>query len=204
MHMEMQQKLLRALQENVITRVGGVRQIPVDVRIIAATNANLEDKVAEGSFRQDLYYRLNVIQIKTPSLKERREDIPLLVERYLTQGIPASKRKRIDKKALAVMMKYDWPGNVRQLINAIEYASIMCKNNIIGPGDLPLELLKGENLPLAAQTERELTLKEAMADYVNYVIKAHGGNISRSAKVLGVSRSTVYKFIGGISDEKEV
>ena len=202
MSIEMQQKLLRALQENIIVRVGGTKQIPVNVRIIAATNTSLEEKVSNGSFRRDLYYRLNVIQIKTPSLRDRRDDIPLLVENYLSQSAIPSNRKKIDNKALSILVNYDWPGNVRQLINTIKYASIMCDRKTITSTDLPLELLGKESWLLPEQFARQLSLKHAMSDYIRYIVKTNNGNVSNASKILGISRTTVYKFLeeGFISD----
>jgi transcriptional regulator of acetoin/glycerol metabolism len=191
---EMQQKLLRALQESVVVRVWGTKQIPVDLRVIAATNAKLEDRIVEGLFRSDLYYRLNVVHINMPALRERREDIPLIIDAFLS-GMPSTKRKRVDKRAMAVLTSCDWPGNIRQLQNAIEYAAIMCKNDTISVEDLPLELQKGQAIRLMARQERQPSLEQAMGEYARHVLDASNGNISRAAKVLGVSRSTVYKFI---------
>jgi PAS domain S-box-containing protein len=191
---EMQQKLLRVLQENVVTRIGGTKRIPVDVRVIAATNVKLEDLIAEGLFRHDLYYRLNVAHIRTPALRERKDDIPLLIEAFLLK-LPLTKRKRADKRAMAALSSYDWPGNIRQLQNAIEYAAIMSRNDAILVEDLPLELQKGRALKLIGDGEGQASLKQAMGAYVRHVVDANGSNISRAAKILDISRSTVYKFM---------
>ncbi|MDR2295752.1 MAG: sigma 54-interacting transcriptional regulator, partial [Clostridiales Family XIII bacterium] len=194
MSSEMQQKLLRVLQESIVTRIGGTKQIPVDVRVIAATNVKPEALIAEGLFRHDLYYRLNVAHIKTPALRERREDIPLLIEAFLSR-MPRTMRKRVDKRAIAVLASYDWPGNIRQLQNAIEYAAIMCRNDTISVEDLPLELRKGQTLRLMGGGERQPSLRQAMGEYVRHVVGASNDNISRAAEILDVSRSTVYKFM---------
>jgi transcriptional regulator of acetoin/glycerol metabolism len=199
---EMQQKLLRVLQESVVVRVGGTKQIPVDVRVIDATNVKLEDRIEDGLFRSDLYYRLNVVHIKMPALRERREDIPLIISAFLS-GMPSTKRKRVDKRAMAVLTSCDWPGNIRQLQNAIEYAAIMCKNDAISAEDLPLELQKGQAIRLMVRQERQPNLEQAMGEYVRHVVDASNDNISRAAKVLGVSRSTVYKFIRKERDEND-
>ncbi|MDR1247448.1 MAG: sigma 54-interacting transcriptional regulator [Clostridiales Family XIII bacterium] len=193
---EMQQKLLRVLQESVVTRIGGTKQIPVDVRVIAATNVKLENLIAEGLFRHDLYYRLNVAHINTPALCERSEDIPLLIEAFLSK-MSLTKRKRVDKRAMSALVSYDWPGNIRQLQNAIEYAAIMCRNDTIFAEDLPLELQKGRALRLigGAGNEKQPSLDEAMGEYVRHVVGSNNDNISRAAKALNVSRSTVYKFM---------
>ncbi|MDR2771533.1 MAG: sigma-54-dependent Fis family transcriptional regulator [Clostridiales Family XIII bacterium] len=191
---EMQQKLLRVLQESVVTRIGGTKQIPVDVRVIAATNVKLEDRIAEGLFRHDLYYRLNVAHIKTPALRDRREDIPLLIESFLAR-MTRTMRKRVDKRAMAVLASFDWPGNIRQLQNAIEYAAIMCRNDTISVEDLPLELQKSRTLQLMGDRERQPSLQQAMGEYVRHVVAANNDNVSRASKILDISRSTVYKFM---------
>jgi transcriptional regulator with GAF, ATPase, and Fis domain len=135
----MQSKLLRILQEGVFYRVGGNESIPVDVRVISATNRNIVEEVEEGRFREDLFYRLNVVQIHMPTLRERKEDIPLLSEYFLDifksdKGIPTLK---ISKKAMNAMIQYDWPGNVREMKNAIERAVVMGNGSEILPEDLP-------------------------------------------------------------------
>ncbi|MDR2132582.1 MAG: sigma-54-dependent Fis family transcriptional regulator [Clostridiales Family XIII bacterium] len=199
---EMQQKLLRVLQESVVTRIGGTKQTPVDVRVIAATNVKLEDLIAEGLFRNDLYYRLNVAHIRTPSLRERRDDIPPLIEAFLSRMFPA-KRMRVDKRAMAALTSYGWPGNIRQLQNAIEYAAIMCKNDTIFVEDLPFELRNGQGIRLIGDREPQMNLRRAMGEYVRHVVDANDGNISRAAKILDLSRSTVYKFLRGEGGEDD-
>jgi PAS domain S-box-containing protein len=191
---EMQQKLLRVLQESLVTRIGGTKQMPVDVRVIAATNVNLENRIAEGLFRRDLYYRLNVVDIKTPALRERREDIPLLIDAFLAR-IPSARRKRVDKRAISVLASYDWPGNIRQLQNAIEYAAIMCRNDTILVDDLPMELQRGPTIRLPGTQETQPNLEQAMGAYVRHVVSANNDNISKAAGILNISRSTVYKFM---------
>lgn len=196
MPVEMQQKLLRVLQENVVTRIGGSKQIPVDVRVIAATNARLEDKVLDGSFRSDLYYRLNVVYIKTPVLRECRDDIPVIIESFLSKNMVGTKGKKIDKKALDILTSYDWPGNVRQLHNVIEYGKMMCKKDVILAQDLPLELLQGHSIQIVAKDERQVDLKQAIEDYIKYIVQINGNNICKAARILDISRSTVYKYLG--------
>jgi transcriptional regulator of acetoin/glycerol metabolism len=197
---EMQRKLLRVLQENMITHIGGSRQIPVDVRVIAATNINLEELVAQGLFRHDLYYRLNVLHIKTPTLRERREDIPLLINAFLSEET-SGRRKRVDKKAMSLLEAYEWPGNIRQLHNAMEYAIIMYKGDTITVQDLPLEIQKDYGVrPTLDEDEAMHTLDDAMREYVQRVLLASNNNISKAANLLNVSRSTVYKYAKEIKE----
>ena len=194
MSMEMQQKLLRVLQENVISRIGGAKQIPVDVRIIAATNVNLEEKIIKGTFRQDLYYRLNVIHIQTPSLRERPEDISLLAN-YFISKMSSGKNIRMDNKVIKAIESFDWPGNVRQLQNAVEYAMIMSKDNTIKLENLPMEVTKEYNMSAETIEPESVPLNKMIADYVNYVVKNSNENISKAADTLKVSRSTIYKYL---------
>lgn len=201
MPMEMQQKLLRTLQEKVVVRVGGSKQIPFDVRIMAASNASLEKRVQEGTFREDLYYRLNVINIKIPSLRERREDIPILVDYYLSKDTPFTRRKRFSSEAMNRLVSYCWPGNVRQLINSIEYAVIMSRQHIIEVCDLPSDFNENENASKEVfssgeySAENVMPLKEFTRKYVNKVVELNGFNITQAAKQLGITRATIYKMI---------
>ncbi len=198
---DMQVKLLRVLQENSITRVGGNSPIAVDIRIIAATNVDLKSLVDSGKFREDLYYRLNVINITTPPLRERKSDIPLLIKTYLEKNLLRNKKMDIEKSAINILQKYDWPGNVRQLYNAIERAGIMASKSIIKESDLPLEIRQntedehtssGRN---AYAPQKEMTIAEMNRQYARYILEKNNNNISKTAKILGLSRATVYKMI---------
>lgn len=189
----MQVKLLRFLQEGTFEKVGGEKTISVDARVISATNKNLKQEVQEGSFREDLFYRLNVIPITVPPLRERKTDIPLLVDHFLKQ-MPGHKNHqefKIADKALSIMMDYRWPGNVRELQNCIQFSIVRCEGGIIRPMDLPLELKQFTPKILSRGPARKLdplAVKEAL-------IKT-GGNKVKAAKLLGVGRATLYRFIG--------
>jgi transcriptional regulator with PAS, ATPase and Fis domain len=192
---EMQMKLLRVLQDGAITRVGGTEKVQVDVRVIAATNTDLKRAVARGEFREDLFYRLNVLHIVMPSLRERREDIPIIIQKLL-QSHPAAKRKAtVSPEAMELLAAYDWPGNIRQLNNVIERALIMSSDGRIKAEDLPLELTGGSGL-IAGRAEREiLPLDEMALRYVREAVAENGGNVSKAAKILRISRTTVYKML---------
>lgn len=197
MNLEMQQKLLRALEENAVTRIGGSKQIPFDVRIIAASNASLAQRVEEKTFREDLYYRIGVMNIKIPSLRERREDIPLLVEHFLSKDTPITKKKHMDEDAMNKLVNYSWPGNIRQLINAIEYAKIMTNAQEIHAEDLPLTMQPADAKGAKGKERHFESLKSITYRYVNEVIKANDNNISKAARVLGISRATIYNIMKG-------
>jgi Nif-specific regulatory protein len=193
----MQSKLLRILQEGVFYRVGGNESIPVDVRVISATNRNIVEEVEEGRFREDLFYRLNVVQIHMPTLRERKEDIPLLAEYFLDlfksdKGIPTLK---ISKKAMNAMIQYDWPGNVREMKNAIERAVVMGNGSEILPEDLPQFASKPGYPGLTVG----LTLKEAIdlfkKEFINLNLKHTSGNRSIAAKNMQIQRTYLSRLI---------
>ncbi len=199
---EMQTKLLRVLQEGHLKRVGGITPIYTDVRVIAATNSNLFDALRDGSFREDLYYRLNVFEITIPSLKERKEDIPLLINHFLAKSNLNKRRNyKIDKKAIIALQEYEWPGNVRQLENAIERALIMSGERNIRVEDLPMEIseLRNEKHWNGAIGT---TLEEKMKEYIEQVLIKNGHNVTRTAKELNVSRSKVYSVIRKLEEKK--
>ncbi len=191
-----QAKVLRVLQEKEFQAVGGERTIKVDVRIIAATNQDLHAAIAEGRFREDLYYRLNVVEITVPGLRERREDIPLLADHFLKRF--AQKNHRLIKgfaaRAMQLLMRYDWPGNVRELENVIERAVILSRDDTIAPADLPatLQSLLGEEAPPAlAGHEPAHTLKAAEKEMILKTLEQTDGNRTRAAAILGISRRTL-------------
>ncbi|MEO0083501.1 MAG: sigma-54 dependent transcriptional regulator [candidate division WOR-3 bacterium] len=196
-NLKTQVDLLRFLQEREFRRLGGSELIKVDVRIIAATNKNLKELVNQGKFRNDLYYRLNVFTITLPPLRERKEDIPLLVahfiEKYRIEN--AKDIERISEPALQILMDYDWPGNVRQLENAIEHAVVIARGNIIQPEDLPTNLLKKEKSAGPAANNKPLTLDEMEKQHIINVLKQTNNNISRAAEILGINRATLYRKI---------
>jgi PAS domain S-box-containing protein len=195
MPMEMQKKLLRVLQEGTISRIGSTEKIDVDIRVIAATNVDLQQAVEEGQFRKDLYYRLNVFHIMVPALKERKEDIPLLARHFINKYLPSRRNIWVEDQAMEALKNYDWPGNIRELNNVIERALIMCGGNIITVRDLPLEIQESRNLLYDCDL-KGLSLKDAMKKYLERVLDENGGNISKASKILGVSRSTIYRILG--------
>ncbi len=189
MSLKTQAKLLRVLEEEAVQRVGGGEPIKVDVRVIAASNKNLKDEIERGNFREDLYYRLSVIPIKVPSLKERKEDVPFLVDHFLREFCVENgkKLKKITSEALDLMSRYDWPGNVRELKNLIERLVIMVPGNTVTTMDIPLSL----------REKSQPSLREAKQEFEKYLItqtlRANRGNISKSAKILKIDRSLLYQ-----------
>ena len=193
MSMDMQIKLLRVLQEGVFTKVGDPTPIATDVRIIAATNADLKKAVEEGTFREDLFYRLNVFYIKLPSLKERKEDIPLLIKHFLKESKLVKSTVDIENQAVKVLQNNDWPGNIRQLNNAIERALIMSNSQVIKVSDLPLDVLNEKDEKL--YSENIIPLHDKMREYVKAALHKNNQNVSKTAELLGISRTTLYKMI---------
>jgi Nif-specific regulatory protein len=191
-----QAKLLRVLQTREFERVGGTRPIKVDVRTIAATNRDLEADVKTGKFREDLYYRLNVVSIPMPPLRERREDIPLLAKHFLADSSKKCKRRvtGISEEANRLMCAYDWPGNVRQLENAIERAVIMAATELIEPGDLPKTILESKVTP---KVYRE-TMRESKRELITKTLKQTGGNVTEAAKLLGIHPNNLHRLISNL------
>jgi len=193
----LQAKLLRVLCEKVIEREGGQKPIVVDVRVITATNRDLQQLVAEGCFREDLFYRLNVIPIHLPPLRERREDIPLLAEAFIERTRLKTRKPVADlsKEALELLMRYDWPGNVRELINAMEYAFMLCPEGNILPEHLPVHLSqKGAVRPWGTSKAQEGSRARDKESLVR-ALKGAGGKMKAAAKSLGVSRVTLWKWL---------
>ena len=191
-----QVKLLRVLEEKEIERVGDHHPIAVDVRIITATNKNLETLIARGNFREDLFFRINVFPIHCPPLAERMEDIPMIVHSFIKSNTLTGHKKilGVTPEAMEVLTTYSWPGNVRELRNAIEYAFVLCPGGGIGKQHLPPKVLKGiENHALADATATPDDIRER-EELLN-VLRQVAGNQSQAAKVLGVSRVTVWKKI---------
>jgi len=200
----LQAKILRVLQEGEITRVGSARSIPVDVRVIAATNRNLRQMVEEKRFRQDLYYRLSVLPIYVPALREHREDLPLLINHILNKLAKTTGHKitGVSPEYLEILKQYDFPGNVRELENIIERSVLLATGNLLSPDTLPSEVIESaEVAELVKKTvENGLSLKKAKAriteriesKLIERVIKECNGNYSLAAKKLGISRSALY------------
>lgn len=199
----MQVKLLRALQEGEVRPVGGSRARQVDARVIAATNRNLEADVAAGRFREDLYYRLSTVMLRVPPLRQRREDLPLLVEVFLQRAAKAHGRSLwLDPAALAVLTAYDFPGNIRELQAAVEYAALYARGGVIRPEDLPLKLQTPGARSGATPTSDAApsvfadlpTLDELERRYLVHVLEAVKGNRTRAAEIMGIDRRTLYRM----------
>jgi len=193
----MQVKLLRFLQEGTLEKVGGEKTIDVDVRVISATNKDLRQEVQEVNFREDLFYRLNVIPITVPPLRERKTDIPLLVDHFLRQflGQADDQEFKISEEALSMMLDYRWPGNVRELQNCVQFSIVRCKNGLIRPKDLPLELKQFMPTATKQGPARKLDPFSVKAALIKT-----GGNKVQAAKQLGVGRATLYRFLGSHPD----
>ncbi len=188
--MRMQIDLLRVLEDRIFYRVGGTQPLEVDFRVIAATNRDLLESIKEGVFREDLYYRLNVISLQMPPLRERKEDIPMLAEHFLARFAQETNKSMdsIQREAIDEMMLYEWPGNVRELENAIERAVVVGKSRYLMPEDLPIfrpDFVKPPNN----------TLKEIEKAHIIQILKDNDWNMSRSAKILAIDRSTLYSKI---------
>lgn len=189
-----QVKLLRVLQERTFERVGGEKSVEVDVRVVAATNRNLEEEVKAGKFREDLFYRLNVVRIEMPSLRERMDDIPLLMHSFLREFNIENKKniKGFDKASKAAMIKYSWPGNIRELKNAVESAVVMCTGEEIKMEDLPKSIRsQGEEKVISIPIG--ITMDEAEKIIIQENLAANKGNKSRTADILGIGRKTLHR-----------
>ncbi len=191
----LQVKLLRVLQERVVRRVGGRENIPIDIRLVSASNEDLEERVRRGEFRQDLFYRLNVVPVRLPDLKDRREDIPLLVHHFLEKfaqqlGEPV---RRFSNDAMRVLMTHTWPGNVRELENAVEHALTMGRGEILLPEDLPVSVTAPERDIVSEATLDDLTLADLERRYIIRVLEKMGGHQLKTARVLGIDRRTLYR-----------
>ena len=190
-----QVKLLRVIQEREVIPVGATEQIPVDVRIVAATNRDLDEEIRRGGFRSDLFYRLNVITLHLPPLRERPDDVPLLAELFLQRTSAARGREmRLAPETLDLMQTYDWPGNVRELENALERAAVMTAEGDILPSALPARLTERAPQPLVtASLPPNPTMEIIERAYIHWVLHSEGGNKTRAAEVLGIDPSTLYR-----------
>jgi len=196
--LNIQSKLLRVIQEREVMRIGGSRPIKVDVRILAATNVNLEDLVRKGRFREDLFYRLNVVPVLLPPLRKRKEDIPLLASHFLRKyGTRASRNvTAFSPRALKALQDYDWPGNIRELENTIERAVVLSKKDILEPQDLMYcGLSAGDARPGQEMGGGFRKLEDVEKEHIRSVLRAHLGNRSRTAAVLGIDRKTLWAKI---------
>ncbi len=193
----MQVKLLRFLQEGKFERVGGEQTIAVDIRVVSATNKNLRKEVERNRFREDLFYRLNVIPIRLPPLRERKIDIPALIDHFLNEAAERYGREPLNvaSQALALMLDYHWPGNVRELQNAVQFAFVKCGGKLITPENLPLELREA-----GARCARRGPAKKLEVETVRAALARSGGNKVKAAKLMGVGRATLYRFLSDHPD----
>jgi DNA-binding NtrC family response regulator len=192
--MSTQIKILRVLQERQFERVGGEKTITVDVRIVAATNRNLEEEIKKGTFREDLFYRLNVVHLEVPPLRERRDDIPLLMTAFLDQANKENNRniKDISSEAKNAIYSYDWPGNIRELRNCIEAAVVLCRGNVIELGDLPPQV-RGSGKNAKVDLDVGISLAEGERRLILSTITACKGNKTKAAQILGIGRKTLHR-----------
>ena len=197
MPLTMQSILLRVLQEKKIIRVGGTRQIDVDVRILAATNRDLLEEVKNKTFRQDLFYRINVVSLDIPPLRWRRDDIPLLVDHFLAKyQLPEQHVKCISPEAMEILLHYDYPGNVRELENIIERTLAMCREEEIQPYHLPPELEQPTSILIPHPREELMgvqTLAEHSRNYIISVLTRVDGNKTKAAKILNIDRVSLWR-----------
>ncbi|MCK5055826.1 MAG: sigma-54-dependent Fis family transcriptional regulator [Candidatus Aminicenantes bacterium] len=191
--------LLRVLQDRIIYRLGSTKPVNVDIRVISATHRNLEEAIREGAFREDLYYRLNVVTINVPPLRDKKEDIPLLANHFLHKFVLANSKKveGISGEAMEILIRYNWPGNIRELENVIERAVVICKNNEIVPDDLSEVIKKSSNDTIPR------TLDESEKQHVTRILNENNWNIKKSAEELGIDRATLYNKIKKYEIEKQ-
>ncbi|MGO9602614.1 MAG: sigma-54 interaction domain-containing protein [Candidatus Binataceae bacterium] len=199
MRLEMQAKLLRVLEEKKSRRVGGSRPIPFDVRVLAATNRQPIRAIREGRLREDLYFRLNVLSIELPPLRNRVEDLPLLAEEFLRQFNQAHSKsvQGFEDDCLTRLKTYSWPGNVRELRNVVERAVIMCPSSMLSIRDLPVELTYqiGPALDLSFAIRPGASLKEVQVEFIFRTLQSVNGDKTRAARILGIGRRTLYGLI---------
>lgn len=197
MPLTMQVKLLRVLQERKIIRVGGTTEIPIDIRILAASNRDLQEEARKGTFRQDLFYRLNVVSLTIPPLRERKDDIPQLVQHFLAKNpLPSGDVKSISSEALALLEEYDYPGNVRELENIVERSLALCNESEIKPHHLPHNINKWHPVQTKqpeAETDDLCSFEENERNYILKVLESCGGNKTKAAKLMGIDRVSLWR-----------
>jgi DNA-binding NtrC family response regulator len=209
MPLSLQAKLLRVLQNQELQRVGSPVVRKVNVRVVAATNRDLPEMVSQGKFREDLYFRLCMVELKVPSLAERREDLPLL-QRHFLKSFAAQYKKPLaglTRRAQTLMSRYSWPGNVRELENVIGHACMMAESEVIDVRDLPERI---QNLPATpkAESEEQLSMDQVAQMHAQRVLARVGGNKARAAEILGISRTYLYELLKrntmdqGLQDEE--
>ena len=205
---KVQAKVLRVLQEGEFEKVGGHKTEKVDVRVLAATNKNLEQEIREGGFREDLLFRLNVVPIVSPALRQRRDDIPVLVEHFVESYSRenGTRAKKVSAEAMQALRSYDWPGNIREVKNIVERLMIMCSSDVVGVEDLPAQVFSDvgrQRLSLEGGMKLKELRERVERDYIEATLKRNGGNISQTAKELDVDRTNLHKKINlyGLSEK---
>jgi len=197
-----QAKLLRVIEQREVRPLGDTNSYPIDVRIISASNRDIKNLIHQGRFREDLYFRMKVIDIELPPLRERREDIPLLVDHFINQfgNKPNRNISGVSEEALRILINYSWPGNVRELENIIQRAIALCRHEVILPEDLPSSMLheSNEESLLEKGLHKKYTLDQLEKEYIKKVMVEAGGNKSKAAEILGLDRKTLYRKIGEI------
>jgi len=196
MPLTLQAKLLRLIEDREVRPLGDTNSYPFDVRIISSSNRNIKSTIQEGRFREDLYYRLNVIDIQLPPLRERKEDIPLLIQHFITKFSNEFKKNisGVSKDALKLLLNYSWPGNVRELENVIQRAMTLSQHEVILPEDLPATVIQTPDKKLVEKAlEENFTLDQLEKEYIKKVLIEAGGNKSKAAEILGLDRKTLYR-----------
>jgi transcriptional regulator with PAS, ATPase and Fis domain len=201
----LQAKLLRVIEDKEVRPLGAVRAEKVDVRLIAATNNDLRRAVSEGKFRQDLFYRLNVVDIHLPPLRERPEDLPLLIQHFIERSSQASRAQRLSAEALRILLSYPWPGNVRELENTIERALVLCQGEEITPADLPAHVpgSKPQVFGLQDALRRRRSLDDIEREYILLTLEWTDGNKKEAADLLGLDRKTLYRKLDEYGKTRE-
>ena len=191
----MQVKLLRVLEEQTFERVGGSKTVQVDVRLVAATNRNLRKLVSEGKFREDLFYRLSVVAVDLPPLRERREDIPLLVKAFLDEFSRENNKqvRELTPEALNLLLAYDWPGNVRELRNALEQMVVLARAERLTVRDVPAQIRGSVDVTKISVVRVGMTVEEAERQLIKQALKETDGNRTKAAKKIGISRRTLHR-----------
>lgn len=189
-----QAKLLRFLQEGEIYRVGGKDPIRVDIRLISATNKELDKEVVRGNFREDLFYRINTIMVHSPPLRRRKEDIPSLIEHFLSTNMNGflNRGRQMNEESMKIMMKYDWPGNIRELQNVCERLQILSEGHVVMPGDLPEHIRNHDHKGVIDDYDPTMTLHELEKRYILKVLNYFDGNKTQAANALGITIKTLY------------
>jgi transcriptional regulator with PAS, ATPase and Fis domain len=201
-----QAKLLRFLEERQFERLGGTRPIRIDVRLIAATNKNLEEAIRAGRFREDLFYRLHVISVTMPALRERTEDVPLLASFFVARHASKLNRKisGFSPKAHARLASYEWPGNVRELSNVIERAVVLSEGDVLGPEDLPESLLEAEDAGETALSPYHEALNETKRRLIRDAVESAGGNYTEAAKRLGLHPNYLHRLVRNLGMKEQL